>query len=652
MLVDQVVLALAACALGGAALRLSALITCPGTEPRSGELSDRILVAAPLAAGFAISWTLALGLFGSAGSVLALAAGPIAAWLAIRWLAPAPSLSVIAELAIRWTGASRRQRIFAFALAGVAVGCIVEVARQPALNLDALSYHLADVVGWLHSGHAGAVQTFSYDYPVGFYPITNELLVAWILGISRSLGPLAVFSTAISALGLLAVWRLLVRLRVPTTPGALAVAAIATLPIFTNGLNTAAPGTDTPAFTWLACTAALTAGAAERPALLGPALLAAALGVGTKTTVAPLAVVALLLGAWSARAQLSRAWRWLAIGAIGGVIVGAPWYIRDTIDHGWPLWPFSSGPTGDPLPHTITLFHASFLSRPVATVSAGPHAYVQEVGGGLALMLGIVAIPLLARSRIALALAALAAAAVLSWASAPFTGLGNNPLLLPLALTTLRYLLPALGMCAVALAVAGRDGSPSLGRPLAIAILAVAIVGNCLADRAEGYPIVPRPQYLLVGAIVGVLLAAAAPAGRPRLPPIVVRCAVAVLAVALVTIAGDGWLRRESRDGGSDAPLLAFMLRQPGFTTGTRPVAFAPVVLASLAGPRLQHPISLIPAREPCSEVRERARRGWVVLQPFRYVAGITTAFDAVACLKGAKPAYDDGATIIYGPLS
>lgn len=652
MLVDQIVFVVAAFALGSAALRVAARITAtvrPGAPDAS--LVDRLLVAAPVAAAFAVCWTLALGLVGLSGSPAALAAGPVVAWAAARRLLSQPTWSMADELAARWTRTSRTQRAAALALAGAAVGCMLEVALEPAFDTDAIAYHLPDVIGWLHSGHAGAVQTFGYDYPVGYYPITNEVLLSWVLGISRSFAPLAAWSTAAAALALLAMTRLLHLLRVPRAVVVAALAAFVTLPIFLLNLNFGGPGTDLPAVTWLACTAALCAGARERPALLGPALLAAGLGVGTKTTVAPLMAAALLAGAWQARSALRSSRGCLAVGATGGLLVGGPWYLRDTIAHGWPLWPFSSGPTGDPLPHTLTLFHATFLSRPGVSISLLGSGYVHLIAGGLVLIVGVLAIPLLARSRDALLAATVAVASLLLWTVAPFTGVAQIPALENLGLSALRYLLGALGACAVALAIAGRDAGPPRRR-LTIAVLTAATAGSIVGDALVGYPGVPKPQYLLAGAAVGAAAGAIGSPRRLRISAAGLRLAAALLAGAALVLSAPGWVWRESQDGSVNHALLAFMLTQPGFAAGSQPIAFAPATVATLAGPRLSHPISLLPAQDPCARVQARLRRGWVVVWPGAFVAGISTAFDAPACLRADAPIASVAGALVYSPMS
>ena len=638
-------LVVAVCALASAALRVAARVS--GAD---GSLIERVLVAAPLAAGFAVAWTLAIGLAGLAGSVAVLAAGPIAAWGASRRLVRGPVPSFMGELIERWNRASRAQRVAVLAAAGGLAGLILEVAVEPGFDIDPLTYHLVDVFGWLHSGHAGTAQTYEYDLPLGYYPVTNEILLTWVLGISRSFAPLAAWSTGVAVVCLLAFWRLMALLRVPRTVAAAGLTALATLPIFVIGLNLDGPGTDLPALTWLACTAALSAGAARRPALLGPALLAAGLGVGTKTTVAPLAAVALLAGGWSARAALRPARSWLAAGAVGGLLVGAPWYVRNTLTHGWPLWPFDSGPTGDPIPRTMRLFDESFLTRPVASVKVIGTTYLDWLGGALGLIAGALVIPLISRSRAALLGAALALAAVVVWTAAPYTGVSHVAAFQPLAVGTVRYLLPALGACVVALTVAARD-STRPGRWFVTAVFAAVTVGSLVADAHFGWPLLPRVKYLLIGAGVGAVIGALAAGARLPDVPELWRVAVPVAAVASLALAAPGWLWRESEDGSYGSQLLAFMLTQPAFRSGSEPISFAPSVLATLAGPRLAHPLTLIPARESCARVRARLRPGWVVVVPRALLPGITTLGDAAYCLRQDHPIYDYlGVLLVYGP--
>jgi hypothetical protein len=664
LLVNQLLFVFAAFALGGAASRVSQLVMAMGRVPSGEAVSviDWLLVGAALSGGFIVCWTLALGLAGLSGSGIGLAAGPIAAWAAVRWLLPPPPTTLGAAIVARWQRASGVQRAVILGLVGLAAGCVLEVAREPAFSLDSVEYHLPDVLGWLHSGHAGAVQAFSYDFPVGYYPVTNEVLMSWALGISRSFAPLAAWSVAFAALTLLGLWRLLSVLRVPHGISAAALSAFAVLPVFLVGLLATGPATDLPAVAWLSCAAALSAGAADRPVLLAPALLAAGLGIGTKTTVAPLVAVALVGGAWTARHALGSVRRWLAAGGVAGMLAGGPWYLRDALTHGWPLWPFSSGPGSAPLPHVMKLFDASFLSRPSATVSASPSLYLKWFAGGLALIAGTAA-ALPARSRSVRLGAAVALVAVLAWAAAPYTGASTNPLLTPLALTTVRYLLSALGACALAVALAGREASPRR-RALVLGVFGVSVVGSLAADVSLGFPAVPRLEYPIVGAVVGFAIGTissraswrrARTARRlvgGRQLPAALRVTFALLAVLALTLAAPGWLWRELKVGTDNAPVVAFMLAQPGFVSGSQPISFAPAVLATLAGPALRHPISLIGASEPCARVLARLKRGWVVVSPGEYAPGITTPFDAARCLSGVRPVFHNGTSLVYTALA
>jgi hypothetical protein len=323
--------------------------------------------------------------------------------------------------------------------------------------------------------------------------------------------------------------------------------------------------------------------------------------------------------------------------------------VRNTITHGWPLWPFSSGPTGDPITHTMSLFSASFASRAVASVRVLHQAYVIWLAGGLAMLAGLLLLAAPTRSRAARIASAVALAAWAAWALAPYTGLARLPQLQFLAGSTIRYTLSALGATVLALALAARDGGIRRRR-LVIALFLAAIVWSIVEGIRLGYPQVPTQGYLLAGAAAAALVGAIAPKLDVSLVTMNVgRIAAAGLAVAFLALSAPGWLWRESYDGSYEHALLGFMLTQPGFSTGRQPISFAPSVVASLAGWHLTHAIELIPAREPCAQVRARLRTGWVVLFPGEYEPRITTPFDAPSCLAAEHPIYDGGGVVVYG---
>jgi len=84
-------------------------------------------------------------------------------------------------------------------------------------------------------------------------------------------------------------------------------------------------------------------------------------------------------------------------------------------------------------------------------------------------------------------------------------------------------------------------------------------------------------------------------------------------------------------------------------------VAGAPLVSSMFAGDRLRHPTPLVGVREPCPAVRDRVRRGWVVVELLR-----TTTIDrhprrlfpvpgtAARCLAPERPAFRGGAVRVY----
>jgi hypothetical protein len=187
---------------------------------------------------------------------------------------------------------------------------------------------------------------------------------------------------------------------------------------------------------------------------------------------------------------------------------------------------------------------------------------------------------------------------------------------------------------------------------IALAVLASATAGSLVADFAIGSVYITQHLYLLGAAAAGAAAAWIASRTRVSVPHAPFRAVAAVLAVVLLAVSAPGWLRRESRDKSFGDPVLAFMLRQPDFASGSRPISFAPAVVATLAGPRLRHPILLIPATEPCDRVRARLSRSWVVVRPKDYTPGITHAFDAARCLERAAPAYNDGDTVAYAPVT
>jgi hypothetical protein len=230
-------------------------------------------------------------------------------------------------------------------------------------------------------------------------------------------------------------------------------------------------------------------------------------------------------------------------------------------------------------------------------------------------------------------------AALLTWASAPFTGAGAAPFL---QVNTLRYLIPALAAGAVALALSGR-----LGRRTgwwAAVVLAAAAAWS--AKTYLDHPYLPGEGTLALAALGGA--AAAAGGGslvhrRPKVSAI----AAAAAAVALLALGGHHYVERHALAGDFDSGVVQWFTSQPAWRSGSRPIAFSPTPIGLLAGNRLRHPLQLVAPDEPCAAVRDRLSRGWVVVRGVdRNLFG---ALAAEKCLAATKPVYDDGIQRVYG---
>lgn len=635
ILAEHALLAVAVAALVAAAWRAAgSLTTAPG---------ERALAAAPLGACAAVLAALALGRFGLAGEPLALAGGAVATWLSARLLLPG-----ITSTRAALCGCERGLLLVA---AGLLAALVAWLLRNPALGVDGISYHLPEAVGWVQAGDTGSTPVVVEEFQTGSYPLTNEILLAWAMGISRSFAPVALWTGATLSLVILGGWVGLRRLGCAAGLTALALAALLAEPVLVEHLNT--PKTDLPALAWLVVCAGLCACAVPgRQALLGPAVAAAGLAVGSKTTTLPLVVIVLAAGLWGCRGSLRTARAALAWGTAAALAVGGVWYVRNLIAHGWFLWPFGSGPFGgDPEPIYLERIHVSFLERPRFTLEGRVGEYVRSLAGGLLLVAGGAAAALVRpRSRLVMGAAAATAVAALAWLAAPFTGRADDPVL-DLSLTTTRYLLPVLAAGAAALALAGRTSRP------ARVVLAVALAWNLARSAQLGFPDVPPAWVLLAGAATGAVIAALGPAVgyRTRLTggldsPRVAAVGVAAAFVVLSAAATDGWLERSARATTTDsAPLQAWFASQPGWAERREPVAFVSNVIAPIAGDRLRHPIALIPGNEPCEATLRRVRDGFVVMRDLpEALRRLLAPVRAPECLAGLTPVARPGVWIVY----
>jgi hypothetical protein len=604
---------------------------------------ERVLAATVVAAAAAVVEALALGLVGAGGSTVALLAAAAATWVLAVRLLERPEVRVSDELAAWWRSLGSVARAGSGAALAAFGWWLAWTLRNPALGFDASLYHLTEVGIWAHGGSPGAVQQVSYEFPVGNYPLVNEVLGAWGAGLSHSFVAPALWPAAAFALTGLAGWTGLRRLGVAQAVALLTVGALLSVPSLVT--QVAEPQTDLPALAWLVTAAALAACARERPGLLAPVLIAFGLAAGTKTTVLLLGAVALVLGWRSARPRA----RELALAAAVALLIGGLWYARNLVTHGSPLWPFAPGPFGDPTPKWLATIDTSFIERPLATLRAVRlREYGQRLAASPLLVLGAVAALLAVRRREVTWAAAAAAVALLAWMASPATGLSASPLVwIPEGWpeSGTRYLLPVLAAAALTLALVTKR--PGRMAQAATAVLAAVLAGDLVVLAARGAPFLP-PLELALAAVAGGTLVALAQRGRAGLsvPGPALAALALVAATAGLSLAADGYVGRHARVAESSAlgsDVVAWMAARPDFRDGDEPVAIASrAMIAPLAGDRLQHRLELVPQRESCPRVLARARRGWLVASPPQFADGFLGLgkVSAPLCLRGERPLF------------
>lgn len=657
----------AAAALGGGALRISARLTA--------RADLRVLAAAAIVGVTAIGETLLLGLVGIGENGPALVVAAIAFWLVVRWIVAAPAGPRFGEqLAESLRGC---RGVDAVGTAAISVGVVVVLAAllwHPYSPYDALQYHLAQPVIWLTNGHPGSLHVVNVQTPLQAYPKNTEVLLGWMLGLSHSYLVGTLLIVAMLPLSLLAMVSALRRLGLDARLATLLSLSLLTTPVAV--LQLAGASTDLATLCWIAVTAALCFGALEEPVLLSIAFLAAGLAIGTKASAAVPVVVGIGVTAYLLRRRLRSGGRPLATGLVLGGGLAALWYVQDWVVYGAPLYPFSAFPSGPKLPPAITGFNTSFLSDPVTSLRIGTfHGFLAWFGGGpflvAAALLAVLLIPVVrARDRRALVVCwAAAIAALLVWAAGPFTGYPRVPGTTWFPLNGTRYLLPSMLVVVLPIAIVGRDRG--VRRLLVSGFLVAVIVVNIVELRHWPVPIRPAAPIVLAGVVLGAAVGLrAAILGRrmdgeaPRLlrsrlsAPL--RIAVSLVAVtAVLGVVADGYVGREIRqaqrpadDPFSVPTVIGWLDRQSDWVSGHQPVAAGPILDALLAGPRLSHRLVLIPQTESCASVQRLHETDWIVVAdsyvvrsgPYRFVT-----YTRADCLTG-PPSFSGGGYRIYRP--
>src|SRR3954468_18273199 len=442
-------------ALGAAGVR--------GASPLAPTGLARVLVAATFATAAAVAEAILLGLGALGGSPVALALAAVGTWLAARALLPRPLTAPAAELGAWRRARTLPERAAAGALTGAAGAWIGSALLHPALGYDAVHYHVPEMVLWVQQGTPGSLELILPGLPVGNYPLTTEVTVAWAMGLPHSYGPIVLWPWVTFGLTVAGGWVGLRALNVPRAAAAAALAALCSVPWLlawqSNGSIT-----DPPALAWLVVCAALCVLARDRPVLLAPAVLAAALSIGTKTTVVPMAVVVLAAALWSMRSRLRTIAKPLALATAAGLLVGGGWYLRNLFEHGSPFWPIVAAPWGDPVPKSVETVSTSFLSRPGPTIDGLGTLYAHKFAGGWLLLAAGILAPLAAPRRRVLAAPAVPPGGFAVWTLSPVTGLPPDGTFPETIFSTTRYLLPVLAAAALALALAAADATGGRAR--------------------------------------------------------------------------------------------------------------------------------------------------------------------------------------------
>jgi hypothetical protein len=613
--------------------------------------SERVIAASALGATAAIVHSLGLGLVDLGSNPVALFAAAAATYVAAALLVPPPIVGLGQQVAAAWEGLSPLGRLALGAVAGTGVAWTVWLLRYPAFGFDSLTYHIPEIVTWVQNGSPGSIDPIVPGWPFANYPLTNEVLLSWGTGLGRSFVWIAIWPSLTLALLAGSGWLGLRALRVPAVPAALAVASACAAPLLTsyeqNGANT-----DLPALAWLVAAGALCAAAlrSERAALLAPALLAAALSTGTKTTTAPLAAIVLAVTTYRLRAHLRALARPLVLAACAAAVVGGTWYLRNLIQHGSPTWPFFPLPWGDPAPYTTGGAGTFFERLPETLHRLGDPGYVRDnFLGGLIVLAGALIAPIFARRRVVTTVAGVTVLSVLLWMNAPVTGSPEIKFSREEAafLASPRYLLPGAAAATLAIALAAR-GSQRVARVCA-AVLAAALCANVWQLFRLDFPDTPSARTPIAGAVIGAIVALAV-RRRPRirLPrPAWTAAAVLGLAAALAA-AAPGMVKRHARIGFSDAALIHWFA---GPAADGRPIQMAPFMIGVLADDDLSRRLEVVGRRESCRQLAARTRRGWVVVLKFS-IDPLFGPSTTRACVKGWRPRFEDIYNWVYGPGS
>lgn len=444
------------------------------------------------------------------------------------------------------------------ALAGLVGYWAVSSFGAPSAEFDTNRYHIVNAAHWLTSHEMWSLPFGQPSDHTALEPGNGELLSLWLMlpfGDDRVAYTTNLLAAVLVALAAMTVAR--------EIGGRSWLGGVAALAVLASGLVTTAFPHSMLTDLWAtgglvgAVALGLTARRSGAGSLWVLAGLSAGLSAGTKYAelVPAFGVMVVLL----AVARAPR--RAVLLAASGAVATSAFWYVRNAVATGNPIYPQSLGVSGwailpgdnSPLPVSRIslagrLSHGDLgilgLYRDVLSTNLLPVVLLVSAGPVAWLALRTLrrrdcVEPVTAR-RVVLALTALCAVV---YSVTPYTG-GEDPAQTMIVNAAIRYLLPALVLAAVAVAVtlppAVAWGAVALGvtarvsllvhgdptrsdlafRPWAAALLAVcagaALAGGLLLRRPERRPSMPVRTWLGAGGVAALTVAAttAAPGGH------------------------------------------------------------------------------------------------------------------------------------------
>jgi hypothetical protein len=219
----------------------------------------------------------------------------------------------------------------AYAVLGVYLGLTGGRSRE----FDTQEYHIANIASWLQRANIWHLPYAEPGSVTATHPSNGELLAAW-LGLPThgdqlmylmpvAFGVLAVLAAAVIARELSG------GARGAAGIGAIAGVAVLTAPVYLAQVDSLL--TDVVAASALAAAVALLLVARRRPDVVWLAGVALGIGLGSKyTATVPAALIALAAIVW----LRSRQWWWLVPGT---VFFAAPWFVRNLVTTGNPLFP-------------------------------------------------------------------------------------------------------------------------------------------------------------------------------------------------------------------------------------------------------------------------------------------------------------------------